>query len=259
MSLESLCDLFFEFSNEDRLRMLRRLRGDSLTVTTLSKELELTTQETSRHLARLGETGLTIKNPDGTHSLTGYGELSLKQITGFMFTNSHRDYFQKHDLSGIPEEYVSRLGELNGSRYIDDIMVIFHLIEELGKESEEYIYRLTDRYIITAIPSWENALKRGVEFRLLEPDKIVVPPEFDRGPVIRDAIINQQFMVRAIDKVNVFMALNEKKVAAICFPTNEGRMDYRGFVSEDKAVHKWAKDLYEYYWANSTYRELAEE
>ena len=76
---------------------------------------------------------------------------------------------------------------------------------------------------------------------------------------IRDAIINQQFMVRAIDKVNVFMALNEKKVAAICFPTNEGRMDYRGFVSEDKAVHKWAKDLYEYYWANSTYRELAEE
>jgi predicted transcriptional regulator len=256
MSLETLCDLFFEFSNEDRLRIIKRLKDDSLTVTALSKELDLTTQETSRHLTRLGETGLTVKNPDGTHSLTGYGELSLNQINGFTFTSEHRNYFQNHDLTSIPSEFVSRIGDLNGSRYIDDIMVIFHLIEELGKDSEEYIYRLTDRYILTAIPSWEIALKKGVEFRLLEPKNIVVPPEFDRGPVIREAAIRNQFQIRVIDEVNVFMALNEKKVAAISFPTNEGRMDYRGFVSEDKKVHKWAKDLYEYYWAKSTPKNL---
>ena len=259
MSIESLCDLFFEFSNEDRLRMMRRLKYDDLTVTALSKELALTTQETSRHLSRLGDTGLTIKNPNGTHSLTGYGELSLKQINGFMFTSSHRAYFQNHDLSSIPEEYVSRIGELNGSRYIDDIMVIFHLIEELGRESEEYIYRLTDKYILTAIPAWEVALKRGVNFRLLEPRDIVVPPEFDRGPVIRDSVIKQQFKIRVIDKVNVFMALNEKRVAAVSFPTNEGRMDYRGFVSDDKSVHKWAKDLFEYYWAKSVPKDVSGE
>ena len=259
MSIESLCDLFFEFSNEDRLRMLRRLVDDSLTVTALSKELDLTTQETSRHLSRLGDTGLTIKNPNGTHSLTGYGELSLKQINGFMFTSSQSEYFQNHDLSNIPEEFVSRIGELNGSRYIDDIMVIFHLIEELGRESEKYIYRLTDRYILTAIPAWEMALKRGVDFKLLEPENIVVPPEFDRGPVIRDSVIKRQFKIRVIEKVNVFMALNEKKVAAISFPTNEGRMDYRGFVSEDKAVHKWAKDLFEYYWAKSKPKDVSGE
>lgn len=251
MSVETLCDLFFELSNEDRLRMLQRLQDHNLTVTSLSKELELTTQETSRHLSRLGEAGLTVKNPDGTHSLTGYGELSLKQINGFMFTSEHREYFQNHDLSALPAEFVSRIGELNGSRYIDDIMVIFHLIEEMGKESEEYIYRLTDRYILTAIPAWEIALKKGVKFRLLEPENIVVPPEFDRGPVIRQAVIDNQFQIRVIDEVKVFLALNEKRVAAICFPTNESRMDYRGFVSDDKLVHKWAKDLYEHYWAQS--------
>lgn len=251
MSIESLCDLFFEFSNEDRLRMLRRLQHDHMTVTALSKELELTTQETSRHLSRLGETGLTIKNSNGTHSLTGYGDLSLKQIKGFMFTSTHRSYFQNHDLTGIPPEFVSRIGELGNARYIDDIMVIFHLIEQLGRESHDYIYRLTDKYILTAIPSWENALSRGVEFRLLEPTDIVVPPEFDRGPVIEDAVNRGQFKVREIDEVNVFLALNESKVAAIGFPTNEGRMDYRGFVSEDRKVHSWAKDLYENYWAKS--------
>ena len=43
MSIENLCDLFFEFSNEDRLRMLRRLQQDLMTVTALSRELDLTT------------------------------------------------------------------------------------------------------------------------------------------------------------------------------------------------------------------------
>jgi predicted transcriptional regulator len=252
MSIESLCDLFFEFSNEDRLRMLKRLQSDHMTVTALSRELGLTTQETSRHLARLGETGLTVKNPNGTHSLTGYGELSLTQIEGFKFTSSHREYFQSHDLTGIPTEFVSRIGELGNARYIDDIMVIFHLIEQLGKDSQEYIYRLTDKYILTAIPAWEDALNRGVGFRLLEPTDIVVPPEFDRSPVIEGAVNSGQFQIRKTDKVNVFLALNESKVAAIGFPTNEGRMDYRGFVSEDPQVHSWAKDLYEKYWARAT-------
>jgi len=249
VSTESLCDLFFEFSNEDRLRMLRRLQSDHMTVTALSRELGLTTQETSRHLARLGETGLTVKNPNGTHSLTGYGELSLTQIEGFKFTSNHRDYFQSHDLTGIPSEFVSRIGELGNARYIDDIMVIFHLIEQLGKDSQEYIYRLTDKYIITAIPAWEEALSRGVEFRLLEPTNIVVPPEFDRGEVIAEAVDDGRFKIRMIDEVNVFLALNESKVAAISFPTNQGRMDYRGFVSDDPLVHAWAKDLYETCWA----------
>jgi predicted transcriptional regulator len=252
MSLGNLCDLFFEFSNEDRLRILRTLQTDHLTVTALSNELELTTQETSRHLARLGEVGLTFKNPDGTHSLTGYGELSLKQITGFKFTTSHKGYFKNHDLSGLPAEFIARIGELENSRYIDDVMVIFHLIDQMIREAEEYVWRITDRYIITVIPAWSEALERGIEARLLEPENIVIPPEFNEGEIIADAVLHQQFLNHYLDNVPVFMSLSEKQVAGICFPANDGRIDYRGFVSEDPTVLKWAKDLYEHLWNMST-------
>ena len=252
MSLESLCNLFFEFSNEDRLRILRTLQGNHLTVTALSKELDLTTQETSRHLARLDEVGLTHKNPDGTHNLTGYGELSLKQITGFNFITSHKEYFQDHDLSRLPHQFVARIGELENSRYIDDVMVIFHLIDQLIHDAEEYVWRITDRYIITIIPAWNEALERGIEARLLEPSDIVVPPEFERGSVIKDAVYTKQFINHTLYDVPLFMSLSEKKVAGICFPSNDGRIDYRGFVSEDPTVLKWAKDLYEYLWGLST-------
>ena len=256
MSLENLCDLFFEFSNEDRLRILRTLQHDHLTVTSLSKDLELTTQETSRHLARLGEVGLTSKNPDGTHYLTGYGELSLKQISGFKFTTAHKEYFQNHDLTKLPMEFVSRIGELENSRYVDDVMVIFHLIDQMIREAEEYVWRITDRYIITVIPAWNDALERGVVARLLEPENIVIPPEFNRGPVIREAVLNQQFINRLVDDVPVFMSLSEKQVAGICFPANDGRIDYRGFVSDNPTVLHWAKDLYESLWEKSKPRPL---
>ena len=158
MSLENLCNLFFEFSNEDRLRILRTLQNSHLTVTALSKELDLTTQETSRHLSRLGEVGLSLKNPDGTHSLTGYGELSLKQMTGYKFITDQKEYFQNHNLSNLPVEFINRIGELENSRYVDDVMVIFHLIDQMIRDAEEYVWRLTDRYIITIIPAWSEAL-----------------------------------------------------------------------------------------------------
>ena len=251
MSLEDLCDLFFEFSNEDRLRILNTLRNVHLTVTALSKDLDLTTQETSRHLARMSEQGLTGKNADGTHYLTGYGELSLKQIAGFKFTTIHKEYFQNHDLSKLPTEFIYRIGELENSRYVDDVMVIFHLIDQMIREAEEYVWRVTDRYIITVIPAWNDALERGVEARLLEPENIVIPPEFNRGPLIQDAVIHHQFRNHLLEEVPVFMSLSEKQVAGICFPANDGRIDYRGFVSEDLTVLHWAKDLYEHLWGKS--------
>ena len=249
--MERLCDLFFEFSNEDRLRILYKLRDSPSTVTRLSRDLNLTTQETSRHLSRLGEIGLTAKSPDGDHSLTPYGELSLGQIKGFRFTCSHSEYLKEHKVTGLPREFVVRIGELEKSVYTDDIMVLFHRIEQMIKEAEEYVLRMTDRYIITVVPTWEEALKRGVEFRLLDPKDMVVPPEFNRGPVLGDALRTGQFVNHTLESVDVFLALSEKEVAGICFPDSEGRMDYWGFHSGDPEVHRWAKDLFEHYWAKS--------
>ena len=251
MSLGDLCDLFFEFSNEDRLRILKTLQKENLTVTGLSKELDLTTQETSRHLSRLGEIGLSLKNPDGSHSLTGYGELSLRQMTGFSFISTHKEYFENHDLSMLPVEFISRIGELENSRLVDDVMVIFHLIDQMIREAEDYVWRVTDRYIITIIPAWNEALERGVTARLIQPVDIIVPPEFDRGPHIRDAVLNHQFVVHQIEHVPLFMSLSEKQVAGICFPAYDERIDYRGFVSENPIVIKWARDLYEHLWGLS--------
>jgi DNA-binding transcriptional ArsR family regulator len=76
--LERLCDVTFELSNEDRLRILQELEGEAMIVTGLSNRLGLTNQEVSRHLSRLGDVGLTTKAPDSQYSLASFGRLMLR-------------------------------------------------------------------------------------------------------------------------------------------------------------------------------------
>ena len=57
---------------------------------------------------------------------------------------------------------------------------------------------------------------------------------------------------RFIDKVDVFLCLSEKEVAALAFPNIEGRLDYIGFKSKNESVVDWAKALYGYYWEKAT-------
>ncbi len=61
----NIFDLMFEVSNEDRFSILLRLEEGALNVTGLARELGLTTQETSRHLSRLGDVSLASKDAGG--------------------------------------------------------------------------------------------------------------------------------------------------------------------------------------------------
>ena len=41
--------------------------------------------------------------------------------------------------------------------------------------------------------------------------------------------------------------MSEKEVAVIGFPV-DGKLDYIGFSSEDKKVHRWCHDLFQHFW-----------
>ncbi|UCD45698.1 MAG: winged helix-turn-helix transcriptional regulator [Candidatus Bathyarchaeota archaeon] len=60
--MEKLQSVYFELSNEDRLSMLQKLLEGRMNVTTLSREIDLSTQECSRHLSRLSEAELVSRD-----------------------------------------------------------------------------------------------------------------------------------------------------------------------------------------------------
>jgi len=90
--VEKFYDLLFEISNDYRHEILLILIDKPLRVTDISKKLDLTSQEISRHVARLGEAGLTIKDVEGYHHVSHYGMLVLSLLEELEFASLNREY-----------------------------------------------------------------------------------------------------------------------------------------------------------------------
>jgi predicted transcriptional regulator len=243
--MEQLCDLLFEFSNIERVRILLLLTNKPFNITGLSKELDITTQETSRHTNRLSDVGLVIKLADGSYEITPYGKIILNQISGIEFINNHRDYFIGHSLSQLPYEFISRIGELKESFYINNVMAIFQNIQEICDEAEKFIWRITDKRLNIIYPNIQDAANRGVEYLRIEPKIVIESPIVNIMPPIIPG------EVRGIDTINIFMAISEKEVGALAFPKTNGEFDYLGFTSKNPRTLKWCTDLFQFYWKKS--------
>ncbi len=240
--MERLCDLLFEVSNEVRLTILQHLEEGASNISRLSKELDISNQECSRHVSRLVDADLAVRDSEGQYGLTEYGSLFMKQLQGQMFTSAHREYFNGHTLAPVPYEFVARLGELRGSLIVGDVMAVFQNIQEMCDEAEEHLWRLTDRHLNLIYPNLQAAADRGVQYKRIEPDVIVAAPHVERMPLVKPGEI------RGMETVDVFMAISEKEVAALAFPEVTGGFDYLGFTSRDEKTLKWCTELFQYYW-----------
>ena len=243
--MERLCNLFFELSNEDRLRILLQFQEKAMRLTHLSEKLDLTVQETSRHLSRLSDAKLIKKDVDGSYHLTPYGEHGIKLLSGFEFLSKHREYFTTHTISCLPHDFISRIGDLVNCTFEDDVMLAFHGLENTIQEAQECVWILSNQILMSTQPLLVKAVKRGVEFRLILPEEMTPPPDYKPTGLKTELI-----KMRTLKRVDVAIAMSEKE-AGICFPTTDGRIDFLGFgipQLTNERSHKWFRDLFLYYW-----------
>jgi predicted transcriptional regulator len=258
--MERLCDLYFELSNEDRLEILMKLREDSTNVTGIARELEITTQECSRHLSRLSEAMLVERDSEGGYSLSQYGRLSLRLTAGQSFVSENRDYFSNHSLDWLPLELVSRIGELQEGKAADNVMVMFSQVENIIREAGEYLLFIHDQYLPSILPLGVEAMKRGITSRSVElkakvpgrnldrirPDYITLEDEEYFIEVWKEGRIEPRFS----EEIHIFLYVNEKE-ALIAFPKTGGGFDYLGFSSDDPVFHKYCMDVFEHYYGKA--------
>jgi predicted transcriptional regulator len=255
--IEILCDILFELSNEDRLKILINLSEKPSNLTTISKKLDLTTQETSRHISRLTELNLTRKNERGLFQVNPVGHLLLSQMRDMELVSRHLEYFNHHKIEHLPVKFTSRLGELINATYIDDVMVVLHNMEKVITEAEEYIWSMTSQYPANAYSLFADAMDRGVVLYAIEKDGYSPPPQIlDYIPKkVKETIVRRRSEGFAIDRllkyIDIHIFMNEKEVASVAFPLHDGRFDYLGFTSANPQVHNWCYDVYDYYWEMS--------
>ena len=247
--------MLFELSGNDRLDILLLLKKNPLKLSHISRELDFTVQETSRNIARLSEAKLIVKDAEGDFHLTLYGEEALTQLSGFSFLFKNRDYFLTHTLSAMPKQFQSSIGMLDGCMLVEDVMISFRNIEEMISRAQERVWILTNQVLASTIPYLTQAIERGAEFRLLMPKDFVPTAsvrEIVNNPVFEKAVRIRKLDCRFLGKVGAFLCLSEKEVAAIGFPSVEGKFDYNGFKGRSDSVNEWANALFLHYWNESS-------
>ena len=239
ITLENMCKLLFELSSSERMNVLFELQNQGLKLSYVSKRLDMTVTEASRHLQRLSDEKLITKGVEGSYELTPFGTLTLSMLSGFSFISDHRQYFLEHDVSHLPSEFISRLGELSasslGSR---DIMTGFRLAELMLQEAKEYIWILSDQILPSGVPIIGEKMKSGFEFRFIFPENLVPPPGVKQVPGTQR---------RTLPKVFEIILMTDKE-AWFGLPDIHGRIDYVLFLSKDSRFHTWCKDLFQYRW-----------
>lgn len=242
--MEELSDLFLELSHSDRLKALSLIEEERLRLTHISGRLNLSMQETSRHLSRLRDAKLIRRDVDGSYCLTPFGRIILHLLPGYNFILRNRDYFQGHDPSCLPLEFIERIGELEECKPGEGVMQVLHLAVVMMEEAKEYVWILTDQVMTPTIPMIKEGYTKGLEFRILLPEKLTLPSGFQ----LPKPASTGQIEIRWLEEVRVCIMMNET-LAGLCLPDSHGKIDFStGFASRDPRFHRWCTDLFSHYW-----------
>lgn len=240
---EDIEEHLFNLASNDRLTLLVNINEKRQRLTNLAKTIKASTQECSRHLNRLSESGYIKKDSDGSFETTTLGKAILRVLPSIQFLLNHKNYFLSHDLTPLPESFGERIGELREGKLVGHFNIVLDHIKKVILEGREFVWLIADQPVVPT-STLGNAftsrkvpvrliIKRGTDLNALSAAKSILPEKFE---------------VAILNDVGVAMAINEK-LAGACFQGPDGKLDFGvGFVGSDVPFRSWCCDLFDYYW-----------
>ncbi|MBD3205341.1 ArsR family transcriptional regulator [Candidatus Bathyarchaeota archaeon] len=210
--LEDLCDLLFELSSMERMDIMLSLLEEKQRLSHISQRLGMTVTETSRHLQRLSDVQLVIREVDGRFSLTKYGALAIDFLPDLEFISKNRRYFLEHEVHNIPYEFSNRLGELLDSTLEIDAVRVLDRVTTILKEAGEHIWAQSYHISPNHIPILEKKVRDDVDFRG------IYPTNFE----LTSRLVNYLHFLETIKK----RILVTEKEAMVSFTHITGQLDY---------------------------------
>ena len=240
--MERLHKLLFEMSSPERISIMLELKKKSLKLSHVSRKMGLTVTESSRHLQRLREAKLIQKDTEGYFSISPFGELILSLISPLNFVTKNQNYFLEYDISPLPCEFVSRMGELIQGEIGSDILSNLEYLDQELRTADKFIWIQTDQIFKNLIPIVAEKIKQPFDFRFISPEE-VMPPD-SKAPL---SSTTPNVKKRTLPKVNIVIVVTDK-AAGFCLPNRNGRLDYRNIHGNGPKFRKWCQDLFLYYW-----------
>ena len=243
-------DLLFELSNGIRYKILKSIQDKAKRPSVIATQLGLSPPEVSRNFTRLYESSLITKDVDNFYSITNLGEHVLVLLEDLEFLFLNRDYFVSHSSVKIPSSFQKRISELSDYTPASTFMEFVTAINELIKESKDYIWLYIDQYPLIVLDAIRSSLENGVKIRIIEQRNLIGPQVmFEKKYLVENPGESPDVQIKMQDECNVYLIVSDAG-SAVAFPTDSG-FDYSGFISKKKCETKWCIDVFNHYWEDS--------
>lgn len=234
-------NLFFSLASESRLDLLHALSTEKLRMNEIARKIDITATEASRQTQRLQEEGIIQKQPDGTYILTNYGKLILHFFPTLEFIFKHKDYFLFHDIWQLPNQFISRMGELSQGKLCTEMAGTVNGIENMMRTAKDHVWAITDQVMDVHSKIMTEQVSKGVEFRSLFPEKLIHSTHIK---------VSGKYEKRMLTSMPGLVVITEKE-AFVSLLTLDGKLSHEGFFGNDISFIKWATDLFLHYWHTS--------
>ncbi|MFX0005582.1 MAG: transcriptional regulator FilR1 domain-containing protein [Promethearchaeota archaeon] len=248
-----LYDLLFEFSHKERFKVLKCLYYDGKRHTDLQKELEIPGSEISRHLRRLSEKDLVTKDVNNKYHITNIGKIFIRMMDIFEVSLIHRNFFNSHEITSIPVHLIFQLGKLKNVEFGNKTMENMEIFENLVKNSERFLYAITDQYQKSLLKEVEKKMRdQPLKIKALVDSNLLKSYNIPDGwsKLFKDPKIFFQEMlenIRILDEIKISIIVSDK--GAILFLSKDGEIDYsQCLIDNHESFIKWTKEIFKWYW-----------
>lgn len=250
-----LNELLFEFSNKERYNVLKSLYNENKRHSQLEKALNIPGSEISRHLKRLFKKNLISKSANNIYEVTNIGKIFLQIMNIFEASLYHKDFLNTHEITAIPVHLILQLGKLKSIEVSNKTLENIELWSNLVKNSENFIYAISDQFQNSLLPIIEKKIKdQSIKIKALVDKSLLksynIPIEWSKkfqDPIDFYKKLQIYQNIRILRKIDLSLIVTNK--GAILFLSQDGCIDYsQCVIDNNESFINWTTELFEWYW-----------
>jgi predicted transcriptional regulator len=232
-------NLLLELANPVRMKILRIIAAEPGTAESIAQQVGTSVEETKVNIDRLSNFKFVEVGGDGRYRASPLGHLALTTLADMEFVSEHSDFFQDHELSLLPSNLISRLGELADSRRMDGSVSNIQRAERVIRRSEGRVWVVTNEVMLDVVPVIREKIEQGTDFRIII-DQTFKPPESFEATI--------PDLWRTVPKIPAMTVVTAEE-AMLFFPNEKLEPDTsKAFASDDLNFMKWCEDLVNHLW-----------
>ena len=251
--------LKFLTTSSVRNKILMSLREGVKDLSDLKDEMKLESSTIIHSVRAMEGEDLLVEKEDGYH-LTQIGKILSHKLFDMVKTlnalNNNREFWLSHQIDGIPQQFMERIGELGDSKLVKssptDLLKVISTYFELTRKAKE-LKGVSPVFIPALLGIMEKVVNRGTDVQIVLTKEVlktmIEALDEKHRRKLKDILRKENNLTFWItdDDIKVAFTVTDSILSLGLF-SNDGMYDPNvDLISHNKEAINWGRELFEYY------------